>query len=1085
MLNHDLPFAVDIADVPETEFQPLWQHLERELGRDYKKNVVNKAKKLFPYQVRSIELVGEEGIGKVEESGETYTVSFSLPVFDMASGYSSIQCTCQNELFSLEPVRCHHMWQVQHGLAKVLKAQFHEKNQSDQDVSEFLDSLKSLIPDAALPEEVSSDERLFLQLDENGKLSPFVKRKKLDSWTSGRRVAWNKLVLFRDSLERQSAESLLGILPESDQDPELWHVIQAIQDSDCPMETVDQQPIKIVEASLTLKGKVRDESLSVRPEFSLGVSVHHFVEGLGAIGWDLKRGLVAYTKLNREMIAFYEKMGVSEVSIPLEQKDKLFQYLGQLGKKLSFDIEDGSYEKKPASDTIFFRFTPLREVGCNLEIFVKPSPTGSYFAPGTGEVEVLDLSDASDPVYRTRDLWKEQSLAESVVTDLGLSQFPWRGNRLVLTRDDDVVDILDRLAHLNDAYVIVVEWPQHVKKSAEDYDQSVAIEEQPIRLAVGEAKDWFQVEGEIEIDGTSVSLQELLKALRQKRKYIQLKNGQWSKISNSFKEKLRELSESLDMDPESEDLYANPASETLDKLISEEAISLRHAAREWWAIRKKFDRTVAIDESLPKAFKAQLRPYQLTGYNWLNRLAQWGMGACLADDMGLGKTIQTLAVLDKHHLKGPSLVVAPLSVVSNWSAESLRFSSHLRPVVYRDEGRARCLSSLKPGDMVVLSYGLAWRDIEALKQVQWNILVLDEAQNIKNARSKTAKALQSLNKRWALALSGTPIENHLGDLWSLFRTINPSLLGSWERFRACYGFPISRDNSERARASLSRRIQPFILRRLKKDHLKELPPKTEVTLEVKMSEEEMEVYQALRLEALDRLDTQDDDVHEEKKRLQILSALTRLRQASCHPSLVYEQWNRSSSKLELFIDLVKQLKQGQHKVLVFSQFTRHLKLVKDRIEAEHFTYEYLDGSSSLRARQEAITNFQAGHSDMFLISLKAGGTGITLTEADYVVHLDPWWNPAVEDQATDRAYRLGQTKAVTVYRLVSVGTIEEQVMELHKDKRDLATSILAGSGSIDKLSMASLRQLISGEKAVESRHNVAQTNHSERSAEIF
>ena len=620
--------------------------------------------------------------------------------------------------------------------------------------------------------------------------------------------------------------------------------------------------------------------------------------------------------------------------------------------------------------------------------------------------------------------------------------------------------LLDRLTLSQRYQSVIVEWPENATFNKDQFAVAAVVEDEKISLAVGEAKDWFRVDAKIEINGESVDIQALLRAIRDSKNYLQLKSGKWLKISQIFKERLARLQDCLDQDPADDSLHADPYSDGLEALKEAEEVELTTAGKDWWATKRQLTRTRDIDESLPASLTVSLRDYQLTGYRWLNRLAALGIGCCLADDMGLGKTVQAIAVLTQYAARGPALVVAPLSVQQNWAKELRRFSPQLRPVLYRGGDRLRLLSGLGPGDIVIMTYGLVWRDVESLRNVNWHAGVYDEAQNIKNARSKTAKAIQSLNVKWHLALSGTPIENHLGDLWSLFRTINPSLLGSWQRFRSCYGFPISRDQNQAALQRLNARVRPFILRRLKKDYLHELPEKTEIVLDVELSTAEKDIYEGIRMEALGKLQTADNAAGDDKDRMQVLAALTKLRQAACHPRLVYDLWQHSSSKLELFLNLAEQLVEGGHKVLVFSQFTRHLKLVEQKLLEQNYSYRYLDGSCDAKERQRAIDEFQSGRADFFLISLKAGGTGITLTQADYVVHLDPWWNPAIEDQATDRAYRLGQTRPVTVYRLVAKDTIEAEVISLHEEKRSLAQDVLAGSGAIDKLPFAALKNLI-------------------------
>jgi SNF2 family DNA or RNA helicase len=362
------------------------------------------------------------------------------------------------------------------------------------------------------------------------------------------------------------------------------------------------------------------------------------------------------------------------------------------------------------------------------------------------------------------------------------------------------------------------------------------------------------------------------------------------------------------------------------------------------------------------------------------------------------------------------------------------------------------------GDLVITSYGLALRDAEKLAKTRWGTLVLDEAQFIKNARTRTARAVRDLHADWKLALTGTPLENHLGELWSIFRAVSPGLFGHWERFRERFVDPIEKQKDHRRRHALSRTIRPFILRRTKSEVLSELPQRTEVQLTAELSKPERKLYEDARLWAVTHLADAADDG--EDHRFQVLAALTRLRQLACHPALVDASWTGSSAKLDLLLETVDELREGRHRALVFSQFTQHLALIRKALDERGIPYQYLDGRTPARQREQRVEAFQRGEGDLFLISLKAGGTGLNLTAADYVIHMDPWWNPAVEDQATDRAHRIGQSRPVTVYRLVAEDTIEEQILALHADKRNLVADILAGSDQAARLSTQELVDLI-------------------------
>ncbi len=424
--------------------------------------------------------------------------------------------------------------------------------------------------------------------------------------------------------------------------------------------------------------------------------------------------------------------------------------------------------------------------------------------------------------------------------------------------------------------------------------------------------------------------------------------------------------------------------------------------------------------------------------------------------MGLGKTVQAIAVMLERAADGPCLVVAPTSVCPNWEVEIARFAPTLATHRLSDAGdRAEMVAGLGARDVLVCSYGLLHQAAEVLSSRTWQMAVLDEAQAIKNAETKRAQASVGLQAEFRLALSGTPVENYLDELWSLFNFINPGLLGSRESFQKRFSGPIERDRDAQARQALRALIRPFLLRRTKAAVLAELPPRTEQTVYVEMSEAERAFYEALRQRAVATI--ANLDAKPGKRKIQILAEITRLRRGCCNPALIDAEAGVPSGKLEAFLALAQELVRNRHRALVFSQFVGHLALVRAALDATGISYEYLDGSTPSAERERRVAAFQSGSSALFLISLRAGGTGLNLTAADYVVHLDPWWNPAVEDQASDRAHRIGQTRPVTIYRLIMQDSIEERILSLH---RDMATELLDGTETAARLTEDALLELI-------------------------
>ena len=541
-------------------------------------------------------------------------------------------------------------------------------------------------------------------------------------------------------------------------------------------------------------------------------------------------------------------------------------------------------------------------------------------------------------------------------------------------------------------------------------------------------------------------------------RFLEIKPGQFVELTRAFRKRLQALDRYSSR--HGKGVRFHPLAALALEGFFQEVGTVR-TDKAWKAHIAKLQTRTDPLQAVPSTLNAELREYQLEGINWMNCLSGWGVGACLADDMGIGKTIQALALLIRHAPHGPSLVIAPTSVCANWVAEANRFAPCLNPIVFGGNNRKKILEDAGSFDVLICSYGLMQQKKVAamLSHVSWQMVVLDEAQAIKNFATQRSRAVMELTAAFKVILTGTPIENHLGELWNLFQFINPGLLGSLERFNKTFAIPIEKQGNARARKDLKRLIQPFILRRTKAQVLEELPPRTEILLNIDLSKEEMAFYEALRQQALERISS-DDEGHEGQNHFKILAEITKLRQACCHSELVNKEISIASSKLAVFSEILGELMSNGHKALVFSQFVGHLSIVRKYLDESKIKYQYLDGSTPATQRQKAIHGFQAGEGDVFLISLKAGGLGLNITAADYVIHLDPWWNPAVENQASDRAHRMGQRRPVTIYRLITRGTVEEKIVQMHLRKRNLADSLLAGSDLSGKMSAKELLALI-------------------------
>ena len=621
----------------------------------------------------------------------------------------------------------------------------------------------------------------------------------------------------------------------------------------------------------------------------------------------------------------------------------------------------------------------------------------------------------------------------------------------------------------------------------------VEIEEQKVRqsgaarVSVKSDIDWFDLEGEIDFDETAAELPDILEAAKSGQQFVKLRDGSLGMLPQEWLDQNEDLV-ALGELQDGRVRFRQSQAMLLDSLLAAQPeATADRAFRNFCRKLRSFDGIKP--KSAPRGFKGELREYQRDGLAWLNFLREFGLGGCLADDMGLGKTVQVLALLESRRTRRlkadeqrlPSLVVVPKSLVFNWIEEAKRFAPKLRVGNYTGTERKSLLGTLDQYDLLITTYGSMRIDIVELKEIVFDYVILDESQAIKNANAQAAKAARLLNGRNRLAMTGTPIENHLGELWSLFEFLNPGMLGRSTAFKRLAKRPrlatqkdglegedaeVQGGDQERVASDcvemLAQAIRPYMLRRTKQEVLTELPDKTEQTLFCELSAKQQKTYNKIRDFYRTSLMKSVKKQGLKRSKIHVLEALLRLRQAACHPGLIDADYAKSpSAKLDLLEAQIEEIARDGRKVLVFSQFTSLLGLVRDRLDKQGMVYEYLDGKT--RDRQSKVDRFQTdADCSVFLISLKAGGSGLNLTAAEYVFILDPWWNPAVEAQAIDRAHRIGQEKQVFAYRIIAKGTVEERILELQKSKRDLADSIISADSSLmSDLSSDDLQLLLS------------------------
>ena len=594
---------------------------------------------------------------------------------------------------------------------------------------------------------------------------------------------------------------------------------------------------------------------------------------------------------------------------------------------------------------------------------------------------------------------------------------------------------------------------------------------------------------EIDIHSDSLPYEELagiLNSYRRRQKYYKLKSGEFLKLENNSLSVLSELADGLRLSEQairggriSVPLYR--ASYIDAVLTSHNSDIQSHRDRYFKSLIRDMKSVADSDYEVPDAMKPILRDYQKTGYRWLCTIAQLGFGGILADDMGLGKTLQIITLLEHARLEAisktvdltdtashtacpppVSLIVCPSSLVYNWDSEIEHFAPNLKTLLITGTAQERqeLLTHYADYDVLITSYDMLKRDIASYDNLHFHFQIIDEAQYIKNHRTQAARSVCSIHSVTRFALTGTPIENRLSELWSIFEYLMPGFLYPYAYFRSELEQPIVENKDQIAATRLQQLVRPFIMRRLKTDVLKELPDKLEHAVYAQMTDEQNKLYTANTLKLQKDLEQQSDNMFKTSK-IQILAELTKLRQLCCDPSLIYQNYHGGSAKLDTCIQLIENAMAGGHKILLFSQFTSMLDVIERRLKAERILYYRLDGSTKSEQRTRLVNAFNENKIPVFLISLKAGGTGLNLTGADIVIHYDPWWNAAAQNQATDRAHRIGQTHTVTVYKLIARHTIEEKILELQENKKTLSDLILSEKGvTASQLTKEELLQIL-------------------------
>ncbi len=751
---------------------------------------------------------------------------------------------------------------------------------------------------------------------------------------------------------------------------------------------------------------------------------------------------------------------------PLVPQEDIPEFLDRVWTRLPESSLYGQEDFLQRMEPVFIKgtYAPklyLDEEGSLLTLNVQnmyETPHGEFLLPGPNPDFQTGSYTHEGTTYLVRRAQEEETALLALLTEM---RFQPRNSRIWFLEPEEAINFL------LDAYPTLVEkYRVYGEKALSRFKVRLS---QPVieaTLKSNESEKWFNLDITVQYDDQNIALEKVWKAWVEGKRYVQLKDGSYTSLPKAWLEKvahkLQALGLSADAPPKQQ--FQQFEAPVLDSLLDDLPGAVTDSF--WRSLREKIHNFAGISAlPPPKGLNATLRPYQLQGVSYLNFLREYGFGGILADEMGLGKTVQTLTFIQhtiEKGAKGPTLIVVPTSVLPNWEREAAKFVPGLSRLVIYGARRENMFKKIAKSDLVITTYALLRRDLEELEKHRFNTVILDEAQNIKNPNTITARSVRRIQADLRICLSGTPIENNLFELWSLFEFLMPGFLGAQHAFQRGVVKPI-KDGDNSTLDFLRARVRPFILRRTKSEVAKDLPPKIENIYYCALADEQAELYSMLAKRLKEQILADVDQKGMAKSQISILDALLKLRQICCHPRLLKlnlpdVSTNLPSGKFDAFKDMVTDIVEEGHKVLVFSQFVQMLHIIRSWLQISNIPFCYLDGAS--KDRFEQVDRFNNSPDiPIFLISLKAGGTGLNLTGADYVIHYDPWWNPAMENQATDRTHRIGQTRQVFSYKLICQNTVEEKILQLQDMKRGMAEAIIPGQDSWKSLTRDDLEML--------------------------
>ena len=903
------------------------------------------------------------------------------------------------------------------------------------EIGHFLEAMEGMHPFHFSKNFMLEPSKMYFEKPDK-KLLEFLSGLKISRQRSSKEFDYNELLLYTSDavLDEGESESLLDFI---------WDDINSIRFSRQSEKFRFENDINI---RMTLsKGDI--PSLTLAVDYSEYGDFEPVSVNFRYIAFKDKCLIVKLPESKRELFInlhkFKNEEGIVRFTIREDEK-KLFRknFLDKYGNEYKISI-DSAIEKEIMSDSLLAR------------VYFDVAPKGivskTEFCYAERIINPLDELEANRS-YREFDSEK-RILAQ--LKNYGFKEY----GRLFLLDDVErimslLTDNLKELKKISEVYYSEDFKKLHVKNLSS--------------LGLQLSEDGSVIHMNINLENVSdEELAALLDAIKNRKKYFRLKNGSIINLASIESSKLVDLINSLDIDKRciNGGIFEIPLNRCvyMDNYIREKGVENVEIESRLGCLVKRITNPEEAEAELEGNLKEILRNYQLTGVKWLKSMAGYSFGGILADEMGLGKTLQVLAfIAGEKDRKLPCLVVAPTSIVYNWKAEAEKFTPGLKVlvVVGAKERRTLLICGCNGYDLIVTSYGSLKNDVEDYKKVKFSYIFVDEAQNIKNPMTLNANSVKSLKAKCCFALTGTPVENRLTEIWSIFDFVMPGFLLDRNRFVNTYEDPIAKEKNNDKMNELSRLIKPFILRRMKRDVLSELPDKIETNYISGMTDKQKKLYAAYYKDLKKELTTKIGESGIERNHIEIFAALTRLRQICAHPGTFLDDYDGGSCKLDMAMELINEAISSGHSILLFSQFTKMLKIIRDELENNNINYYYLDGTMKPEERVIEIDNFNSDREAVFLISLKAGGTGLNLTKADIVIHFDPWWNPAVEDQASDRAHRIGQKNVVQVYKLLTEGTIEEKIALLQERKKNLTDGIIKpGENFLSRLGEDEIREL--------------------------